>query len=187
MKFLLVGLGNKGLEYKYTRHNIGFLVLDMLANKHGVEWKSGRLADVTEFRIKNKVVTAIKPTTYMNLSGNAYKYWLDHLNIPLDNSMAIVDDLDLDLGQLRIKKNGSSGGHNGLKNIEAVFNTNKFPRLRFGIGRNFVRGQQVDYVLSNWTDEEAQVLPEMIARAVDAAEACILSGYNLAMNKFNTK
>lgn len=185
MDFLIVGLGNKGLEYKYTRHNIGFLTLDMMASKYKAEWKSDKLADRIEIRIKNKKVVAIKPNTYMNLSGKAYKYWLEKLKLPMDKSIAIVDDLDLGFGQIRIKTKGNSGGHNGLKDIEERFNTIKFPRLRVGIDRNFAPGQQVKYVLSNWSDEEVKHLPQVMINSIDALEECILGGFSNAMNKFN--
>lgn len=187
MKFLIVALGNIGLEYKYTRHNIGFLIADRLSSKHGFTYRTDRLADVAQFRIKNKQVTLIKPTTYMNLSGKAYKYWLEKLEIPLEHSMAIVDDLALDLGVLRIKTNGSPGGHNGLISIEQELQVTGYPRLRFGIGRGFLQGGQVDYVLGKWSDEELEKLPPYLDRAIEAVEECILAGLTIAMNKFNQK
>lgn len=185
MKFLIIALGNIGLEYKYTRHNIGFLIADRMSSKHGFEFANDRFADVSEFRLKNKIVTIIKPTTYMNLSGKAFKYWVNKLEIPLENTLTIVDDLALNYGVLRIKKSGSSGGHNGLTNIELELQTNQYPRLRFGIGSEFNHGGQVDYVLGKWSDEEVDQLPEYMDRAIAAIEETILAGINNAMNKFN--
>lgn len=185
MKFLVVGLGNIGEEYKYTRHNIGFLVLDRMASKYNVSFKSDRYADIAEFRLKNKKVTLIKPTTYMNLSGKAYKYWIDKVDIPIEHSMVIVDELALQFGTLRIKTSGSSGGHNGLTNIELELKTQKYPRLRFGIGNEFHKGGQIDYVLGKWNDEEASKLPEYIDRTIAAIEESILAGFAKAMNTFN--
>ena len=185
MKFLVVGLGNIGEEYKYTRHNIGILVLDRMASKYNVSFKSDRYADIAEFRLKNKKVTLIKPTTYMNLSGKAYKYWIDKIDIPIEHSMAIVDELALQFGTLRIKTNGSSGGHNGLTNIELELKTQKYPRLRFGIGNEFHKGGQIDYVLGKWNDEEVSKLPEYIDRTIAAIEESILAGFAKAMNTFN--
>lgn len=185
MKFLLVGLGNIGEEYKYTRHNIGFLVLDRMINKYQTEFKSGKLADIATFRIKNKMVTAIKPTTYMNLSGKAYRYWLEQLDIPVEQSMSIVDELALSFGTIRIKTKGSSGGHNGLSSIEQELRTASYSRLRFGIGNNFSKGKQIDYVLGKWSDEEVKALPELLDKTILAIEESILSGFSNAMNKFN--
>lgn len=187
MKFLIVALGNIGAEYAYTRHNVGFLVADRMASKYNFSFKNDRYADMAEFRLKNKKVTIIKPTTYMNLSGKAYKYWLDKLEIPKDQSIAVVDELALPYGQLRIKTSGSSGGHNGLTNIEQELQTGQYPRLRFGIGNEFHKGGQVDYVLGKWTDEEVKFLPEYLDRTILALEECILAGFPLAMSKYNQK
>ncbi len=187
MKFLIVALGNIGLEYKYTRHNIGFLIADRMASKYRFEFKNDRLADVAEFRLKNKKVTIIKPTTYMNLSGKPYKYWMDKLEIPTSQTIAVVDDLALPFGSLRIKMNGSSGGHNGLTNIEQELKSGQYPRLRFGIGNEFHKGGQIDYVLGKWSDPEVEKMPEHIDHAIAAIEECILAGFPIAMNKFNTK
>ena len=187
MKFLIVTLGNIGAEYAYTRHNVGFLVAERMASKYNFSFKNDRYADMAEFRLKNKKVTIIKPTTYMNLSGKAYKYWLDKLEIPKEQSIAVVDELALPYGQLRIKTSGSSGGHNGLTNIEQELQTGQYPRLRFGIGNEFHKGGQVDYVLGKWTDEEVKFLPEYLDRTILALEECILAGYPLAMSKFNQK
>lgn len=187
MKFLIVALGNIGAEYVYTRHNVGFLVADRMASKYNFSFKNDRYADMAEFRLKNKKVTIIKPTTYMNLSGKAYKYWLDKLEIPKDQSIAVVDELALPYGQLRIKTSGSSGGHNGLTNIEQELQTGQYPRLRFGIGNEFHKGGQVDYVLGKWSDEEVKFLPEYLDRTILALEECILAGFPLAMSKYNQK
>ena len=187
MKFLIVTLGNIGAEYAYTRHNVGFLVADRMASKYNFSFKNDRYADMAEFRLKNKKVTIIKPTTYMNLSGKAYKYWLDKLEIPKEQSIAVVDELALPYGQLRIKTSGSSGGHNGLTNIEQELQTGQYPRLRFGIGNEFHKGGQVDYVLGKWTDEEVKFLPEYLDRTILALEECILAGFPLAMSKYNQK
>lgn len=187
MKFLIVALGNIGTEYQYTRHNIGFLIADRMASKHNFQFKNDRYADVAEFRLKNKMVTLIKPTTYMNLSGKAYKYWIDKLEIPIEQSIAVVDDLALGFGTLRIKTNGSHGGHNGLTNIEQELKTAKYPRLRFGIGNEFHKGGQIDYVLGKWNEEEVKELPNLMDYSIDAIEECILAGFSNAMNRFNQK
>lgn len=187
MKFLIVALGNIGLEYTYTRHNVGFLVADRMASKHGFSFKNERYADVAEFRLKNKMVTIVKPTTYMNLSGKAYKYWLDKLEIPKEQSIAIVDELALPFGQIRVKTNGSSGGHNGLSNIEQELKSAQYPRLRFGIGNEYHKGGQVDYVLGKWSEEEVKFLPEYLDYAILAIEECVLAGFSIAMNQYNQK
>lgn len=187
MRFLIIALGNIGLEYAYTRHNVGFLIADRMASKHGFNYSSDRYADKAEFRLKNKIVTIVKPTTYMNLSGKAYKYWLDKLELPVEQSMALVDELALPFGQLRLKTNGSSGGHNGLSNIELELKTSKYPRLRFGIGNEFHKGGQVDYVLGKWSDVEMEKLPEYLDNAILAIEESILAGFSLAMTKYNQK
>lgn len=187
MKFLIVALGNIGAEYTYTRHNAGFLIADRMASKHNFSFKNDRYADVAEFRLKNKLVTIIKPTTYMNLSGKAYKYWLDKLEIPREQSIALVDELALPFGQIRIKTNGSGGGHNGLTNIEQELQSSHYPRLRFGIGNEYHKGGQVDYVLGKWSDEEVKFLPEYLDYAILAIEECILAGFPIAMSKYNQK
>jgi len=187
MRFLIIALGNIGAEYQYTRHNIGFLIADRMASKHNFQFKSDRLADMAEFRLKNKMVTIIKPTTYMNLSGKAYKYWLDKLNIPASQSIAVVDDLALNFGTIRIKTSGSSGGHNGLTNIEQELKSSQYPRLRFGIGNEFHRGGQVDFVLGKWNDEEVKFLPENMDYSIEAIEQCVLAGFPNAMNVYNQK
>lgn len=187
MKFLIVALGNIGSEYTYTRHNVGFLIADRMASKYNFSFKNDRYADIAEFRLKNKWVTIVKPTTYMNLSGKAYKYWIDKLEIPKEQTIVLVDELALPFGQIRIKTNGSSGGHNGLANIESVMQSGQYPRLRFGIGNQFHKGDQVNYVLGKWSEDEVKFLPEYLDYAILAIEECVLAGFPLAMSKFNQK
>lgn len=187
MKFLVVALGNIGDEYKYTRHNVGFLIADRMASKYKVNFQSSQYVSMAEFRLKNKIVTLIKPTTYMNLSGKAYKYWLDKLCLPREQSIVVVDELALPFGQIRIKINGSSGGHNGLANIELELQSSQYPRLRFGIGNDFDKGKQVNYVLGKWSEEEVKFLPDYLDQAISAIEESILAGFPMAMSKFNQK
>jgi PTH1 family peptidyl-tRNA hydrolase len=186
-KFLIVGLGNIGSEYKNTRHNIGFDVLDFLAKEDGVSFSEGRLADVAQLKIKGKPIVLIKPTTYMNLSGKAVNYWLQQEKINLENLLVIVDELALPLGKLRINPKGSDGGHNGLRNIQETLNTTNYNRLRFGIGNQFSKGKQVDFVLGKWTDEEQKQLQERIKIASDAIKSFAFIGLERTMNSFNTK
>ncbi|MCU0328776.1 MAG: aminoacyl-tRNA hydrolase [Chitinophagales bacterium] len=186
-QFLLIGLGNIGAEYAQTRHNIGFDILDKLANLYQSPWASERYAFYTKFRIKNKIIHAIKPTTYMNLSGKAYRYWLDKLKLSVEDSLVLVDDLALPLSQIRLKPSGSHGGHNGLKHIEEVLNTNTYPRLRFGIGNQFIKGFQVDFVLGKWSNDEIEPVQIGITKAIEAIEATVLTSLPMAMNTFNKK
>ena len=186
-KFLIVGLGNIGSEYKNTRHNIGFDVVDYLAKEEGVTFSEGRLADVAQLKIKGKPIVLIKPTTYMNLSGKAVNYWLQQEKISIENLLVIVDELALPLGKLRINPKGSDGGHNGLKNIQETLNTTNYNRLRFGIGNEFSKGKQVDFVLGKWTDEEQQLLQERINLAADAIKSFAFIGLERTMNSFNAK
>lgn len=186
-KFLIVGLGNIGSEYKNTRHNIGFDVVDYLAKEEGVTFSEGRLADVAQLKIKGKPIVLIKPTTYMNLSGKAVNYWLQQEKISIENLLVIVDELALPLGKLRINPKGSDGGHNGLKNIQETLNTTNYNRLRFGIGNEFSKGKQVDFVLGKWTDEEQQLLQERIKLAADAIKSFVFIGLERTMNSFNAK
>ncbi len=187
MKYLVVGLGNIGLEYMHTRHNIGFDIVDALAEKHKTTFTSGRYADTTQFKMKGKLVTAIKPTTYMNLSGKALRYWMQELNIELEQVLVLVDDLALPFGAIRMRGNGSDAGHNGLKNIHEILLTQNYPRLRFGIGNDYPKGRQVEYVLGKWDKIETEKLPELISKSVEATECFILQGLAKAMNMFNTK
>ena len=186
-KFLIAGLGNIGDEYAGTRHNIGFDVVDHLAKDAGVKFTSGRLADVAEMKYKGKTLILVKPTTYMNLSGKAINYWLQAEKIPVENLMVIVDELALPLGKLRLGPKGSDGGHNGLKNIQEILNTSTYPRLRFGIGNEFGKGYQVNYVLGKWNDEEQKILPERIKLAADAIKAFAFAGLQRSMNDYNPK
>ncbi len=186
-KFLIAGLGNIGEEYAHTRHNIGFDVLDNMAKEAGVKFTSGRLSDVAEMKYKGKTLILVKPTTFMNLSGKAINYWLQAEKISIDNLMVVVDELALPLGKVRIGPKGSDGGHNGLKNIQETLNTNNYPRLRFGIGNEFGKGYQVDYVLGKWNDEEQKILPERIKLASDAIKAFAFAGLQNSMNTYNPK
>lgn len=186
-KFLIVGLGNVGEEYAHTRHNIGFDVLDHIAKEHDLKFKPDRLADITEFKYKGKQLILIKPTTYMNLSGKAMNYWMQTEKIPLENCLVIVDELALPLGKIRLGPKGSDGGHNGLKNIQEILNTNNYPRLRFGISSEFGKGHQVSYVLGKWGDEEKKILSDRIKIAGDAVKAFAFIGLARCMNEFNTK
>jgi PTH1 family peptidyl-tRNA hydrolase len=187
MKFLIVGLGNIGSEYAQTRHNIGFKVLDALAGASNLFFKTDRYGDVCELRHKGKTFVLLKPSTYMNLSGNAVRYWMQQEKIPLENVMVITDDLALPFGKLRMRGQGSDGGHNGLKHIQQILQTSNYPRLRFGISAEFGKGQQVDYVLGDWSDEEKQTLNEHIERAGKAVLSFGHIGLARTMNEFNTK
>lgn len=185
MKYLIVGLGNIGPEYADTRHNIGFMVLDALAKKAGATFTTLRLAGYTEINHKGKKLHLIKPTTYMNLSGKALNYWMQELKIPVEQVLIIVDDLALPLGTVRLKPKGSNAGHNGLKSIEAVLGHNNYPRIRFGIGDNFPKGRQADYVLSGFDPEEQPELPALIDRSVEMIESFVTAGAELTMTRLN--
>lgn len=187
MKYLIVGLGNIGSEYADTRHNIGFRVLDAVASASNTTFVTERYGDVATIRVKNKQLVLLKPSTYMNLSGNAVRYWQQRENIPLENILVIVDDLALPFGAIRIKQRGSDAGHNGLKNIAAMLGTEAYARLRFGIGNDFPRGCQIDYVLGRFTPEQEEALPARIEVAVDAIKTFALAGISRAMNTFNNK
>ena len=187
MKYLIVGLGNIGDEYRNTRHNIGFMILDAFAEASNITFTTQRYGDVAETRLKNKQLVLLKPSTYMNLSGNAVKYWLDKEKIPLENVLILVDDLALPLGAVRLKGKGSDAGHNGLKNIAEMLKTQNYARLRFGIGNDFPRGCQVDYVLGTFDAEQKDLLKERIALAVEAMKSFCLAGLSITMNQFNNK
>jgi PTH1 family peptidyl-tRNA hydrolase len=186
MKYLIAGLGNIGAEYELTRHNIGFLVLDRWADNEKVAFKTERLADRAEVKFKGRQIHLIKPNTYMNLSGKAIAYWLQELKIAKENLLVVVDEIALPFGTLRMRTKGSSAGHNGLKNIELVLNGQEYSRLRFGIGNNYSKGQQVDYVLSNFTQEEFTALPPMMDKAIEACQSFTTIGPERTMNFFNT-
>jgi PTH1 family peptidyl-tRNA hydrolase len=185
MSFLIAGLGNIGGEYENTRHNIGFKILDNLANKQGVPFQLERLAFYTQYRTRGKNIHLIKPTTYMNLSGKAVRYWMTELKITPQNLLVVLDDLALPFGTLRIRPKGSDGGHNGLKDIDATFGNNNYPRLRFGIGNEFSKGRQIDYVLGKWTPDELKQLDEKANIACDAIGGFMFEGIERAMNKYN--
>ena len=187
MKFLIVGLGNIGAEYKNTRHNIGFKVLDMLAEQSGTFFSSDRLADVAEIKYKGKTLILIKPTTYMNLSGKAVNYWLQKEKILQENMLVITDDIALPFGTIRIRPKGSDGGHNGLKSINESINTQDYPRLRFGVGNNFPKGRQAEYVLGEWNEEELKVLEQRIDVATQVVKSFASTGLQRTMNDFSNK
>jgi PTH1 family peptidyl-tRNA hydrolase len=184
-KFLIVGLGNIGEEYKNTRHNIGFSILDFLADEAGVSFQSSRLADVAELKHKGKTLFLIKPTTYMNLSGKAYNYWLQAEKIEIHQSLVLVDELALPFGKIRIGPKGSDGGHNGLKSIQETLGTTNYPRLRFGISNTFNKGNQSNYVLGKWNEEEQKALPERLKLCSEAIKAFSFIGLERCMNQFN--
>jgi PTH1 family peptidyl-tRNA hydrolase len=186
-KFLIAGLGNIGEEYVGTRHNIGFEILDQLANDSNVKFTGQRYADVAEFKFKGKILVLIKPTTYMNLSGKAINYWMQAEKVPIENMMVIVDDLALPFGKIRIGPKGGDGGHNGLKHIQETLNTASYARMRFGISNEFNKGNQVNYVLGKWNEEELKMLPERIKIASDAIKAFAFAGLQNCMNNYNTK
>lgn len=184
-KFLIAGLGNIGPEYHKTRHNIGFQVLDEFARQQDLTWESKRLGALTSFRLKGRTLIFLKPATFMNRSGKAVKYWLDNENVPLEHLLVITDDLNLPFGTLRLKTKGSDGGHNGLKDIQTVLGTTQYNRLRVGIGDEFAKGRQVNYVLGEWSDEEAAKLPERLKRCTELIGSFVLAGVNRTMNQFN--
>jgi PTH1 family peptidyl-tRNA hydrolase len=185
MKYLIVGLGNIGTDYHHTRHNIGFDVADAFAAKHGALFRSDRLADVSEIKWKGRILVVIKPTTYMNLSGKAVKYWMDKEKIPAENMLVIVDELALPLEVIRLRPGGSDAGHNGLKSIQETIGTNQYPRLRFGIGNDFPKGRQVDYVLGRWTAKEEPVVQQKIDKCTEVIESFASIGLQRSMNNYN--
>lgn len=187
MKYLIVGLGNVGAEYDNTRHNIGFEILDALANASGIFFEQTRHAFRTEYKFKGRTFIMIKPTTFMNLSGKAVHYWMQEEKIPVDRVLILTDDLALPFGKIRIRPKGSDAGHNGLKNINAVLGTQNYARLRFGIGDNYPKGRQVDYVLGQWTLEEQLALPERINICVEAIQSFGTAGIQNTMNAYNNK
>jgi PTH1 family peptidyl-tRNA hydrolase len=185
MSFLIVGLGNIGDEYENTRHNIGFKIADELAKASNALFKLERLAFVAEYRSRGKNVYLIKPTTYMNLSGKALRYWMNELKIQPQNTLVVLDDLAIPFGSIRIRGKGSDGGHNGLKDIDATLGNNNYPRLRFGIGNEFSKGKQVNYVLGKWSVEEMKQLDEKVKQACDAVNSFMFEGIDRAMTKYN--
>lgn len=187
MNFLIVGLGNIGSEYAQTRHNIGFRVLDALAKASNLVFEDKRYGAVTTLKVKNQTLTLLKPSTYMNLSGNAVRYWMNEKKIPLENILVVVDDLSLPFGQLRMRPGGSEAGHNGLKHISSVLGTQQYARLRFGIGNDFPRGGQVDFVLGEFTNEDLKTMDERLELAGEMVKSFALSGIQFTMNHFNKK
>jgi len=187
LKYLIVGLGNIGAEYANTRHNIGFKVLDALSKASNIFFEDNRHAAKAEMKVKGRTFILIKPNTYMNLSGKAVGYWMQAEKIPIDNLLVVVDDLALAMGQIRLRGKGSDGGHNGLKDITRVLGTNDYARLRLGIGNDFGRGKQVDYVLGEWTEGELASLALVLEKAADAVVGFGTIGLERAMNQYNTK
>lgn len=185
MKYLVAGLGNIGPEYYHTRHNIGFKIADALAEQAGASFVPDRLADKAEIKFKGRTIHIIKPTTYMNLSGKSIRYWLQELKLQPSNLMVVVDDIALPFGKVRLRSKGGDAGHNGLKSINELLGGNQYPRLRFGIGNEFFAGQQVDYVLGKWNEEEQAALPDGIKTATEAVKAFTTLGIQRAMNMYN--
>ena len=186
-KYLIVGLGNIGEKYANTRHNIGFKILDHFASQENLIFETQKLGDVTTFKLKGRTFIFLKPSTYMNLSGKAVVYWLTKENIPLENLLVVTDDLNLPFGSIRVKPKGSDGGHNGLKDIQEKLNATVYNRFRFGISDAFNKGQQVDYVLGEWTDEENKNLKERLDKSIELIKSFALAGINITMNTFNGK
>ncbi len=184
-KYLLIGLGNIGDEYKNTRHNIGFQALNKLSEKQKFSFETRKLGDLGSFKIKGRSVLCLKPSTYMNLSGKSVKYWMEKEKIPLENILIITDDLNLPFGTLRLKTKGSDGGHNGLKDIQNSLQTVNYNRLRIGVGSEFSKGRQVDYVLGKWNDEEKRELPERLERVNELIVSFVLAGVKITMNEYN--
>ncbi|MBW0161179.1 MAG: aminoacyl-tRNA hydrolase [Sediminibacterium sp. Gen4] len=184
-KFLIVGLGNIGDEYKHTRHNIGFDVVSAFVLKHGTFFKLDRLAEVAEVKWKGRVFICIKPTTYMNLSGKAMKYWMDKEGIDISRTLTIVDDLALPLSKLRLRGSGSDAGHNGLKDIQLTLGTDQYPKLRFGIGNQFPKGRQVEFVLGRWLPDEQKIIQSKIEKSIEIIESFATIGLEKTMSQVN--
>jgi len=185
MKYIIFGLGNIGQEYAATRHNIGFMVADALAKQEGASFDIDKHAFVTEIKYKGRSILLVKPTTYMNASGKAVNYWLTTQKVPVENSLVLVDELALPFGTLRMRGQGSHAGHNGLKDIEAVLGNNNYPRLRFGIGNDYPKGRQVDYVLGEFTKDEQIELPQLIEKASAMVLSFCTAGLSMTMNQYN--
>lgn len=186
-KFLVAGLGNIGPKYEKTRHNIGFKILDHIAKENDLDWQSARLGDICVHKKKGRSFLLLKPSTFMNLSGKAVRYWLQQEKIPIENLLVVTDDLNLPFGALRLKTKGSDGGHNGLKDIQQELQTTQYNRFRFGISDDFSHGRQVDYVLGEWGEEELEKLPERLKKSAQLIESFGLAGVKLTMNQFNGK
>jgi len=187
MKYLIVGLGNIGAEYSSTRHNMGFMVLDAWAQASNISFQSDRYGSVAEVSFKGRQFVLLKPSTYMNLSGKAVSYWVQKLKLPLENVLVICDDLNLPFGTLRMRKEGSDGGHNGLKNINELLGTQKWARIRIGIGNNFGKGQQVNFVIGELSDEEKELVPEICDKVISGVKSFATIGPDRTMNTLNTK
>ena len=186
-KYLIVGLGNPGDEYAYTRHNTGYMVLDAFAKASNIVFDDRRYGFIAETTVKGHKVILLKPTTYMNLSGNAVRYWMNKENIALEHLLVIVDDLSLPLGTLRLKGKGSNGGHNGLGNIQSVIGTQQYARLRVGIGNDFPKGMQIDWVLGKYDENDMETLSPSIEKAIEIIKSFVLAGLDITMNQFNNK
>jgi peptidyl-tRNA hydrolase, PTH1 family len=187
MKYLVAGLGNIGLEYAHTRHNIGFDILDALAGVSNISFKDKRYGFMGEMKYRARTYILLKPSTYMNLSGNAVRYWLNREKIPVENLLVVVDDVALPFGTLRMRARGGDAGHNGLNHIQTILGTTSYARLRFGIGNDYFPGQQIDYVLSGWTEEQEKALPERIEMAVEIIKSFGVIGLERTMNEYNNK
>ena len=187
MKFLIVGLGNIGAKYESSRHNIGFKALDFIAEQSNAFFTEEKYGDISSFKYKGKNIYLLKPNTFMNLSGLAVRYWLTKLKIDVKNLLVVTDDLNLDVGNLRMKKNGSDGGHNGLKDIQQTLSSSQYPRLRIGVGNNFPKGKQIDYVLGEWTEEEDLVLNQKMKIINEMVLSFCFAGIENTMNDFNNK
>ena len=187
MNYLIVGLGNIGVEYANTRHNMGFMVLDAWAQASNILFDSGRYGYTATISFKGRKFTLLKPSTYMNLSGKAVRYWMNELKIPMENLLVISDDLNIPFGTVRLRKNGSAGGHNGLTNITELLGTQDYARIRMGIGNDFGRGQQVNYVLGELSDEEREMMPELCKKVIEGIKAFATIGPDRAMNVLNVK
>lgn len=187
MKYLIVGLGNIGPEYQDTRHNIGFTILDALARASNVFFEDKRYGFVTQVKLKGRTLVLLKPSTFMNLSGHALRYWMQKEKIEIENVLVLVDDIALPFGTLRLKPQGSDAGHNGLKNIQDILGHNTYARLRFGIGNDFPKGYQVEYVLGKWDEEEQKLLPERVDKAIEMIKSFCLAGMQLTMTQYNNK
>ncbi|TPN86255.1 aminoacyl-tRNA hydrolase [Aquimarina algicola] len=186
-KFLVVGLGNIGPKYHNTRHNIGFKILDAIAKDAEISFETKKLGDLASFKHKGRTILLLKPSTYMNLSGKAVRYWMEKEKILLENILIITDDINLPFGTLRLKSKGSAGGHNGLKDIEAQLNTSKYCRFRFGVGAEFSKGRQVDYVLGEWNNDEETLMPERLEKGIAIVKSFTTAGLTNTMNTFNGK
>ena len=184
-KFLIVGLGNIGEEYAETRHNIGFKILDEAAKANDFIFETAKLGDIGSYKVKGRTIICLKPSTYMNRSGKALKYWMDKEKIPQSNVLVITDDINLPFGTIRVKTKGSNGGHNGLKDVELFLQTIKYNRYRFGVGADFGKGRQVEYVLGEWNDEEKALLPERLKKSTEIINSFALAGIARTMNQFN--